>query len=690
MPNEYDARDALPAAAAFLDAQRSGDPAAPGGAAMPAAARLLYGVGGGGDGGGGGFGLDQLSAFRADPVPGGFFMGADYVKHSLPLATSVAALSWSLLTFGPGYAAAGSRGRALAARHGAAKGEGVPWAASAASTARGVVKHAARYLIGCHPSEFEFVARIGDPSDYVIEALRAGPSGEGPGAGTPAGPSSGLPVSLLAASGSGGGGEPLAFNASTRVVSARGFWGMPLDAPSAAANRTASRLTLASSGGAEVLAAASAALASASLALRLPRLRDDPAADRASRDAPGSSSLGPDEDAPDDALAAEALRHARQLYTFALALQTATRSRPPPPGTPAGAAPTYCAALDCFEGRPPSEGGGYRYLAFPSSSASDDLAWAAAWLHKATGGGVRGYLEDARAHLARHAASAEARPLDPAYYAPNYDNAVFSAAVLLGAEDLGAPPADAERYRAAVSSFARAWLTGRSAAGQDLVRQTPRGLAYLPAPDGAPLPNALAAAHLAMQAAAAVRRQQGAAAAAPGSAEARGALASLPPQAAANLECFARRQVHYALGGSLGQGRSFVVGIGSRAPERPMHRQASCPLGGPEDGGRRPACGVGPGLLTSAPNAVTLTGAVVAGPDAEDGYADDRTEPASAVGFHLQAPFVGALAALSAPGPAREARCASDAAAGGFATLAAAAEAGPGAVPPDPLAVSMI
>jgi hypothetical protein len=694
VPNDYDARDVLPAAAAFLDAQRSGHPV---GAPRPAAAAML-------------FPAIDVSAFRSDAVPGGFYMGADYVKHSFPLATSLTTLAWSMLTFGAGYAAAGARGQALldaAVASGAADRGAAPWAASAASTTRGVVKHAARYLVDCHTAEFEFVARQGNPSDYVVELMRANwegqlEQGSAEAALAALGDLAPRSLSLLAASGSGGGGEFRPYNASRAVQSARGFWAPPGEAPSAATDRTAVRLSLASAGGADALAAASAALASASLALRLPPLRDDPAADLLTRTASSSFvDADPivDEDAPDQALADQALRHARQLYTFALALQAATQARPPA-GTPRGGTPTYCAQVGCYQGRQPSEGGGYRWLAFPSTSASDDLALAAAWLHRATG--VKGYLEDARAHLWRHASSGEAKTADPRYYAPSHDNSAFSAAILLGGEvDLDSPPpAVAERYRDGVSSFARAWLSGRTSAGADVVQQTPRGLAYLDA-EGSPLPTALAAAHLAAQAAAAVRRQQEAA---PGSRESRGAFASLPASAAANLECFARRQVYYALGGSLGQGRSFVVGVGRDPPQRPMHRQASCPEPSREwllnrspgdDPITQSSCGVGAGLLTTEPNPITLTGAVVAGPDAGDGYPDDRPEPSSAVGFHLQAPFVGALAALSAPGAARDRSCASDGT-GGFASMAAAAAlsggAGGGAdvVAADPLAVSMI
>lgn len=39
----------------------------------------------------------------ADLVQGGYYMAADYVKHTMPLATSMAMLAWSLIEFVAGF-----------------------------------------------------------------------------------------------------------------------------------------------------------------------------------------------------------------------------------------------------------------------------------------------------------------------------------------------------------------------------------------------------------------------------------------------------------------------------------------------------------------------------------------------------------------------------------------------------------
>jgi hypothetical protein len=94
-----------------------------------------------------------------------------------------------------------------------------------------------------------------------------------------------------------------------------------------------------SKGGADAVAAAAAALAATSLVF-----------------------------ADDTAYSRTAQLHARQLYELATQMQPLNSS--------------YCNVVPCFEGLVT---GGYRWKAFLSDSVYDDVAWAAAWLYKATG-----------------------------------------------------------------------------------------------------------------------------------------------------------------------------------------------------------------------------------------------------------------------------------------------------------------
>lgn len=106
-------------------------------------------------------------------------------------------------------------------------------------------------------------------------------------------------------------------------------------------HRTVYTLDLASPGGSDAVSAAAAALAATSTLFA----RSDPP------------------------YAQSALTHAQQLYRMATQMANVSAS--------------YCAAVPCFEGLAE---GGYRWKAFPSSSVYDDVAWAATWLYKATGG----------------------------------------------------------------------------------------------------------------------------------------------------------------------------------------------------------------------------------------------------------------------------------------------------------------
>lgn len=101
---------------------------------------------------------------------------------------------------------------------------------------------------------------------------------------------------------------------------------------------------------------------------------------------------------------------------------------------------------------------------------------------------------------------------------------------------------------------------------------------------------------------------------------------------------FALQQVSYALGGQMGKGHSFVVGLSPTAPTRPAHPQASCPA----DYSRCDVTALG--KADANPN--IITGAVVAGPDGSDGYADDRSSEQSKVSPALNIPYAAAVAGL--------------------------------------------
>lgn len=115
---------------------------------------------------------------------------------------------------------------------------------------------------------------------------------------------------------------------------------------------------------------------------------------------------------------------------------------------------------------------------------------------------------------------------------------------------------------------------------------------------------------------------------------------ALSPGARSDMRCWALQTARAILGWRRG-GRSYVAGYGARAPRRPQHRLAAC--GAPAAA----ACSV----LSPAPNAVELAGALVAGPAEDGSFADARARSEqSAVGLHHNAPLIGLLAGLLASG----------------------------------------
>lgn len=112
------------------------------------------------------------------------------------------------------------------------------------------------------------------------------------------------------------------------------------------------------------------------------------------------------------------------------------------------------------------------------------------------------------------------------------------------------------------------------------------------------------------------------------------------------LRSIAKKQVDYLLGDNPLK-MSYMVGYGSRYPQRIHHRGSSLP-----SISSHPAkieCGSGFSIMHSdIPNPNTLIGAVVGGPDEHDHFPDIRSdyfqsEPAT----YINAPLVGSLSYLA-------------------------------------------
>ena len=224
------------------------------------------------------------------------------------------------------------------------------------------------------------------------------------------------------------------------------------------------------------------------------------------------------------------------------------------------------------------------------SGYSDELAWAAAWLAKATGD--KAYLAKAESIFRESLASASWHGTQ------SWDDKKYGAALLL------AQLTGRSEYFAAVNRWLDFWTVGDSGAR---VQTTPGGLAWLD--QWGSLRYAANTAFLAL------------------------IYAGTPgAKHADRAREFATRQIRYMLGDNPRRS-SYVVGFGSNPPQRPHHRAAS----GVAD------------INDPGPNRHILYGALVGGPSAPDdnAYIDDRNNYiTNEVALDYNAGFTGALAAL--------------------------------------------
>jgi endoglucanase len=399
------------------------------------------------------------------------------------------------------------------------------------------IRWGADYLMACHIEEYQFIAQIGNAGDYYIN----------PDAGT-------------------------------------GFWGKPSDMPK---NRTATRITLASDGGADAVAAASAALSSTAMVF---------------------SSI-------DRAYAEQALNHAAKLYDFALKMQPVNAS--------------YCKVAQCYElseselkqkvlddgtnvTKVTEDGRYVKWNAFNSTSAFDDVAWAAAWLYRASR--KSSFANDAEFYLRQHW-QYEFKWYKKDHWATNWDNVGWATSMMLASE------LQSDFYRRNVTSFLRGWIRGNVevSGAEDKaypITFTKKGLAWQA---DTPLPNVAMTAMM-------------------GLIWAKQPNNGYDARINANIKCWSWGQINYMLGGLMGRDNSYIVNYGKNPPSQPQHMQASCP--------GNDVCSVRSAFLPARGNPNQLSGALVAGPTANDNYDDVRSSPQSKVGVHFNVPLNGAMAGV--------------------------------------------
>lgn len=230
--------------------------------------------------------------------------------------------------------------------------------------------------------------------------------------------------------------------------------------------------------------------------------------------------------------------------------------------------------------------------AYVSTSFKDDLAWAAAWLFVATNDEI--YVNAVRGHMPE---------IKDTSHIFDYDRVDLAVCTLM------AKITRHNDYKNCVESHIDKW--------KDDTPTTPARLTWEGETD--PLPGVSNVAFLALVYHKHMQTE------------------GVKKSKLGGYRCWAMFQLGYALGDS---GRSFVVGWGHDAPTRPIHQGASCP----------DAPGVCPASSMRSPSAnpQELTGALVAGPDEDDGFQDSRRNvEQSRVSLMNNAGFTSGVGALA-------------------------------------------
>lgn len=258
------------------------------------------------------------------------------------------------------------------------------------------------------------------------------------------------------------------------------------------------------------------------------------------------------------AYSAECLQHSRELYDFA------NNFRGDYDATIPGVSEFYAS---------------YGYY--------DELAWAAAWLYRATG--ETSYLTAAKTHF---------QQLSTTPWEFSWADKTPGVQVLLAQL---ADEVDKATYVNHLTNFCNDIIDNR--------QRTPKGLVYLS--QWGSLRYAANAVFICLRA----------------------ADLGINPE---KYREFGKQQIHYMLGDT---GRSYVVGFGVNPPQRPHHASSSCKPA--------PATCDWSDFHSPDPNPHVLYGALVGGPDANDWYEDKREDYVkNEVATDYNAGFQSAVAAL--------------------------------------------
>ncbi|XP_010508282.1 PREDICTED: endoglucanase 15-like [Camelina sativa] len=257
---------------------------------------------------------------------------------------------------------------------------------------------------------------------------------------------------------------------------------------------------------------------------------------------------------------------------------------------------------------------------YTSSGYQDELLWAAAWLHRATG--EQTYLD----YLIHASSSGGVSSIF------SWDNKFLGAQVLAAKLVLEGKVKNVGKM-AEYKSMAEQFICNCAQKGSNNIKKTRGGLLWFLPWDNLQYTTAaslvlatyakyLDAAHTSVRCP-------------------RGVLQ------ASELRNLARAQVDYILG-SNPKKMSYMVGYGTNYPRRPHHRGAS--IVSIKMDHRPVTCkgGYGTWFNNPKPNPNVLVGAIVGGPDENDGYGDNRSDPQHGEPDTVTvAPLVGVLAAIA-------------------------------------------